>query len=88
MTRTIVVVPTHLRSYTNGQSEVEAHGATLREVMLDLESRFTGFRHRVIDEQDRIRPHVKFFVGGDEVHAIDAPVGDREVQIIAALSGG
>lgn len=83
-----VVVPTHLRSYTNGLSEVEARGATLREVLVDLEARFTGIRHRVIDEQDRIRPHVKFFVGGDEAHAIDMAVGDREVQIVAALSGG
>lgn len=83
-----VIVPTHLRSYTKGQSEVEARGATLGEILLDLEAHFTGIRHRVVDEQDRIRPHVKFFVGGDEAHALDTPVGDREVQIIAALSGG
>lgn len=83
-----VIVPTHLRSYTLGQAEVEARGATLGEVLVDLESRFTGFRHRVVDEQDRIRPHVKFFVGGDEAHTLDVPVGDREVQIVAALSGG
>ena len=83
-----VIVPTHLRRYPPGLSEVEACGATLREVLLDLEARFSGVRHRVIDEQDRIRPHVKFFVGGDETHALDTAVGDREVQIVAALSGG
>jgi hypothetical protein len=83
-----VVVPSHLRSYTNGESEVEAHGARLADVLADLETRFRGFRFRVIDEQDRIRPHVKFFVGGEEVFTIDVPVGEREVQIIAALSGG
>ena len=84
----LVIVPSHLRSYTKGESEVEAEGATLRDVLLHLEARFSGIRHRVVDEQDRIRPHVKFFVGGDEAHSIDTPVGDREVQIIAALSGG
>ena len=83
-----VIVPSHLRSYTKGQSEVEARGATLAEVLVDLESRFAGFRHRVVDEQDRIRPHVKFFVGGEEAHTLATPVGDREVQIVAALSGG
>lgn len=83
-----VIVPSHLRSYTGGESEVEARGATLGEVMDDLESRFTGIRRRVIDEQDRIRPHVKFFVGGDEAHVLATPVGEREVQIVAALSGG
>lgn len=83
-----VVVPSHLRSYTNGESEVEARGATLGDVLLDLDARFCGMRRRVVDEQDRIRPHVKFFVGGDEAHTLDTPVGDREVMIVAALSGG
>jgi sulfur-carrier protein len=83
-----VIVPSHLSSYTNGESEVEAQGATLAHVLLDLEARFKGMRFRVVDEQDRIRPHVKFFVGGDEAKTLDTPVGHREVQIIAALSGG
>ena len=83
-----VIVPSHLRSYTNGESELEAEGATLADVLLYLDARFKGLRFRVVDEQDRIRPHVKFFVGGDEVHTLEAPVGAREVQIVAALSGG
>ncbi len=83
-----VIVPSHLRSYTNGASEVDAQGATLGDVLADLEGRFRGLRFRVIDEQDRIRPHVKFFVGGDEARTLDVPVGEREVQIVAALSGG
>jgi sulfur-carrier protein len=83
-----VIVPSHLRSYTRGESEVEAEGATLADVLVDLESRFRGIRFRMIDEQDRIRPHVKFFVGGDEAHTLDTSVGAREVQIVAALSGG
>jgi sulfur-carrier protein len=83
-----VIVPSHLRSYTAGESEVDAQGATLGAVLSDLETRFKGIRFRVVDEQDRIRPHVKFFVGGDEAHTLDTPVGDLEVQIVAALSGG
>lgn len=83
-----VIVPTHLRSYTRGESEVDAEGATLADVLADLETRFPGLRRRVIDEQDRIRPHVKFFVGGDETFSLATPVGEREVQLVAALSGG
>jgi hypothetical protein len=83
-----VILPTHLRSYTKGESEVDAEGATLADVLLHLEGRFKGIRFRVVDEQDRIRPHVKFFVGGYEAHALDTPVGTREVQIVAAFSGG
>lgn len=84
----LVLVPTHLRSYTKGESEVPAKGATLAEVLGDLEARFPGFRFRVVDEQDRIRPHVKFFVGGEETFRLDTAVGELEVQIVAALSGG
>ena len=83
-----VIVPSHLRAYTKGESDVHARGATLADVLADLEAQFPGLRFRVIDEQDRIRPHVKFFVGGDEVNVLNAPVGDREVQIVAAFSGG
>lgn len=84
----VVVVPTHLRSYTAGLAEVEARGATLGEVMESLDARFPGLRFRVIDEQDRIRPHIKLFVGGEQADTLAAPVDGREVQIVAALSGG
>jgi molybdopterin converting factor small subunit len=83
-----VVVPTHLRSYTASAAEVEAQGVTLADVLDDLDTRFPGLRFRVVDEQGRIRPHVKFFVDGEQVHALDAPVGGAPVQIVAALSGG
>jgi molybdopterin synthase sulfur carrier subunit len=83
-----VLVPSHLRSYTSGASEVACEGETLDDVMRDLDVRFKGFRARVIDEQDRIRPHVKFFVGGEQADTLGAKVGDREVQIVAAFSGG
>jgi molybdopterin converting factor small subunit len=85
MTR--VLLPTHLRSYTGGVAEIEAQGQTLGEVLADVEARYPGLRVRIIDEQDRIRPHVKCFVGGAQAWSLDAAVvGD--VQIIAALSGG
>jgi hypothetical protein len=83
-----VLVPSHLASYTRGAREIASRGATLADVMRDLNARFPGLWARVIDEQDRVRPHVKFFVGGESVDTLDAPVGEREVQIVAALSGG
>lgn len=84
MTR--VIIPSHLRSYT-GTSEVSVTGATLQRVMEELEARFPGIRVRIIDEQDRIRPHIKLFVSGEQVHDLDAPV-HGDVHILAALSGG
>ena len=83
-----VIVPTPLRSYT-GAREVEAEGATLAALLADLDRRHPGIRFRMIDEQDRMRPHVRFFVNGEQVHDLSRPLaaGD-EVQIVQALSGG
>ena len=87
MTR--VIVPTQLRSYTQGNGEVEASGTTLDDVLRDLDRQFPGFRFRVIDEQDRVRRHVIIFVGQEREENLAAviPAG-VDVQIVGALSGG
>lgn len=82
-----VVLPTHLRSYTGGTSEVEVEGATLGEVLAAVDARHPGFLIRVVDEQDRVRPHVKCFVDGDQAFDLATPVA-AEVFVVAALSGG
>jgi MoaD family protein len=78
-----------LHSYTGGESVVQATGTTLGEVLDDLDRRFPGIRFRVVDEQDRLRPHVRFFVNGADARDIATPLrhGD-EVYIVGALSGG
>ena len=83
-----VLVPSPLRSYTRAR-EVEADGATVAEVLADLERRFPGVRFRMIDEQDRMRPHIRFFVNGEQVFDVAHPLrpGDS-IQIVQALSGG
>ena len=78
-----------LHSYTSGARMVEASGATLGEVLEDLDRSFPGIRFRVVDEQGRLRPHVRFFVNGTDAREISTPLreGDR-VYIVGALSGG
>ncbi len=84
-----VKVPSPLFSYTASKSVVEATGATLAEVVADLDRKFPGLRFRIVDEQDRIRQHIKLFVAGRHVTTLSAPVGaNDEVMIVAALSGG
>jgi molybdopterin converting factor small subunit len=84
-----VAVPSQLRGYTGGAKEVEATGSTLRDVLADLDRQFPGFRFRVIDEQDRVRPHILIFVGGERCEDVAAPVpAGAEVFIAGALSGG
>ena len=83
-----VLVPSPLRSYT-GSSEVDAEGGTLDEVLRDLDRRHPGLRFRIVDEQDRMRPHVRFFVDGEQVFDLGRKLGPGEsVQIVQALSGG
>jgi len=83
-----VLIPSPLRSYT-GEREVEAAGATIAELLADLERRYPGLRFRMIDEQDRMRPHIRFFVDGEQVFDLARPLRPGEsVQIVQALSGG
>lgn len=83
-----VIVPSMLQSYT-GAREVTAEGGTLGAVLLDLDRRHPGLRFRVVDEQDRIRPHVRFFVNGELVSDLSRALAPGDVvQIVQALSGG
>ena len=84
-----VIVPGPLRSYTNNRSEVGASGATLSAVLDDLDRQFPGMRFRMIDEQDRIREHVRLFVNGELAQDLGVTTKpDDQVQIICAISGG
>jgi molybdopterin converting factor small subunit len=84
-----VVLPSPLFSYTGGQREIEGTAESVGQLLSFLESRYVGMRHRIVDEQDRIRPHIRFFVNGDGVTSLDHRLrADDEVIIVAALSGG
>ena len=84
-----VFIPSQLQSYSGGVTHVEARGATIDEVLIDLDQRFPGIRFRIVDEQDRIRRHMRIFVGTEAARDVGTPLttGD-EVMIFGALSGG
>jgi sulfur-carrier protein len=85
----IVRIPTPLRSYTDQQAKVEATGRTVAELLADLDRSFPGLRFRVVDEQDRLRKHMKVFVNGDAVRDLATPIAESdEVVLMQALSGG
>jgi molybdopterin converting factor small subunit len=84
-----VVVPGQLQGYTRGQAEVTAQGATVDQVLQDLDRQFPGMRFRVIDEQDRVRQHIMIFVGDERRDAVGSIVPDgATIHILGALSGG
>ena len=83
-----VLIASPLRSYTR-KREVDAAGATLGEVLADLDRQYPGMRFRMIDEQDRMRAHIRFFVNGEQVFDLARPLRPADsVQIVQALSGG
>ena len=83
-----VLIPSPLRSYT-GASEVEADGATMAALLADLDRRYPGLRFRMIDEQDRIRRHMRVFVNSEQTFDLSHPLGPGDhVAIVQALSGG
>jgi molybdopterin converting factor small subunit len=83
-----VGIPSPLLSYTNA-SEVEASGATLADLLVDLDRRYPGLRFRVVDEQDQVRRHVRIFVNGAQVFDLAHGLDARDtVHVVQALSGG
>ena len=87
-----VRIPTILRTYTGGESEVSASGATLAEVLDDLESSYPGIKSRILDDQGAIRRFVNVYVGNDDVRfleALDTKTNDgAQVSVIPAVAGG
>ena len=87
-----VRVPTILRTYTDGESEVSADGATLAEVLDDLDSRHSGIKGRILGDDGKLRRFVNVYVGDEDVRFLDdlgtaTPAGTK-VSVIPAVAGG
>lgn len=87
-----VRIPTILRNYTGGAKEVSAEGATLSELIDNLETNHPGIKARVLDDAGALRRFVNVYVGDDDVRFIgglDAKIDDgAQVSIIPAVAGG
>ena len=84
-----VSLPSQLQAYAAGASRVLAKGDTIDEALRDLDAQFPGIRFRIIDEQDRIRRHIRLFVGMEAARDINARLGDGDALLVfGALSGG
>lgn len=84
-----VRIPSPLRSYTGQQAVVAGAGTTVSMVLGDLDRRYPGLRFRMVDEQDRLRKHMKVFVNDEAVRDLETAVAESdEITIMQALSGG
>jgi molybdopterin converting factor small subunit len=86
-----VRIPTILRTYTDGQKAVEGAGATLSDLLADLDSRHAGLRDRVVDGGE-LRRFVNVYLNDEDVRFLDGistklTDGDS-VTILPAVAGG
>jgi molybdopterin converting factor small subunit len=87
-----VRIPTILRTYTGGESEVTADGDTLAAVLDDLDRNYAGIKGRIVDEQGELRRFVNVYVGNDDVRFLEnmdtkTPDG-TQISVIPAVAGG
>ena len=87
-----VRIPTILRTYTDGESEVSAEGDTLAAVLDDLDANYSGIKGRVLDEGGELRRFVNVYVGNDDVRFLEnlaTPTPDgTQISVIPAVAGG
>jgi len=87
-----VRVPTILRPYTQGASEVSVEGSTLSEVLDSLDTSYPGIKSRVLDDSGELRRFVNIYVDNDDVRfteGLQTSIKDGgQVSIIPAVAGG
>jgi adenylyltransferase/sulfurtransferase len=89
---TILRIPTPLRAYTGGKSEVNVGGAIISEALTDLTSQFPAIKPHLFNEGGELRPFVNLFVGEHNIkdlQGVNTPIkdGDR-VMLIPSIAGG
>ncbi|MEU6539392.1 MoaD/ThiS family protein [Streptomyces sp. NPDC047000] len=86
-----VRIPTILRQYTEGQKAVEGTGATLADLLADLETRHAGIQARIVDDGE-LRRFVNVYLNDEDVRfleGINTKVADGDnVTILPAVAGG
>ena len=87
-----VRIPTTMRPISGGASTVSVEGATLKDVLANLNTAHNGFAERLFDANGELHKFVNIFVSDDDVRylqGLDTPVKDGDtVSIIPAVAGG
>ena len=86
-----VIVPPPYRGPTQGRDEIEVEGATVRDCLDAVSSRFAGFAEQLFDAEGCVHGFVTVFVNGEEIdrEALDTALAAADrVEILAAIAGG
>lgn len=89
---TTLRIPTPLRAYTSGKSEVTVTGVKIAEALTDLTNQFPAIKPHLFNEAGELRPFVNLFVGENNIkdlQGVDTPIkdGDR-IMLIPSIAGG
>jgi molybdopterin synthase sulfur carrier subunit len=84
-----VYIPALLQPLTGGRASVEADGATVRQLIDNLDHAFPGIRDRLLDE-GRLRPNISIAVDGEvtPLGMLEKVGPGSEVHFVAAIKGG
>jgi sulfur-carrier protein len=87
-----IIVPTPLRKFTSDQSSVEVSGNTISSAILELVNQQPAIKKHLLDDQDKVRPFVRIFLGDEDISADqldDTPVDSSSIiSIVPAIAGG
>jgi molybdopterin converting factor small subunit len=88
----MIRIPTPLRPYTGGISEVPVAGATVAETLADLTTQYPTLRPHLFNEAGQLRPFVNIFRGADNIRdlqGVDTPVqAGEQLRLIPSIAGG
>ena len=87
-----VKLPTILRKHAGGEARIAADGATLREILKDLESRYPGITKNVLTEDGGLHRFINVYVNDEDVRylgSLETELQDGDtISILPAVAGG
>lgn len=88
----VLRIPTPLRTYTDGKSEVTVRGANVADAMGDLVVQFPALKPHLYNGEGTLRPFVNLFVGQDNVkdlQGLETPLEENtQLRLIPSIAGG
>lgn len=88
----VLRIPTPLRAYTNGQSEVTVNGSNISDALTDLTTQYPALKPHLFNDGGELRPFVNLFVGENNIkdlQGVETPIRDGEkIMLIPSIAGG